>query len=171
MANVNTRFGSGLITLGGIYAAGTTNYKAQTGSAATNLNRGEIRAAGTLKAPQIIGTTGISSAGTINAASGFNFAAGNYKKFAAGTYIGAGSATAAITSTGLTTVHHVFMSLRGAAYGSGATQDGRIICAPVLAAGTTGSFYPRVYKSGATNKEVYPNAGVGATFSWMAVGV
>lgn len=114
----------------------------------------------------------VSMSGALTSSSGFTFAGGNYKKFAAGTYIGSAGATAAITSTGLTTTHHVWMTLRGSAFGSAATSDGRVACAPTLANGTPSKFYPRAYRSGATNKEIYLGlGGIPATFSWIAVGV
>jgi hypothetical protein len=146
---LNSRWTNSIISGGAIYAAGTTAFKTAKAASATNMVTGQVRAD-----------------------QGFYFGKGNAKNFSAGTYIGTGAATAAITTTGLTTVHHVFMSLRGAAYGSAATNvDGRIICAPVLANGTTGSFYPLAYRSTGTNKNVTLGTGIAATFSWMAVGL
>ena len=156
----NTRFGSALIAKGGIYAAGTTNFKAKTGSAATNLNSGEIKAAGTVRAgTQII------------AGSGFGFAAGDAKLFAAGTYIGSGAATAAITSTGLTTVHKVYMNLYGDAY-AGATHNSAGFPHPKAATGTPGSFYPTVvYIAPGAAVNYTLGVGAAATFAWLAIGV
>jgi hypothetical protein len=144
----NNRWSGSLISGGGIYAAGTTEYISQKGSAAT-----------------VIPT------GTIKAAVGFYFAPGNSKQFSAGTYIGSGAATAAIKATGLTTVHHVFMTKYGSGYAAAATSRGRIIPSPVKAQGTVGSFYPTIFRTAATNKEIVFGTGSAGTYSWFAVGV
>lgn len=163
----NTRFSGGMVIEGGIYAAGTTNFPGQTGSAATALPTGQIKAAGSIKGLGPIVSTTFMRAGT-----GFVFAgAGDVKQFAQGTYIGTGAATAAIIATGLTTVDKVWMNYLQVIYpGGGTSKIGRTIFSPVQANGTPGSFYPLVYRSTATNKNITLGTGFAATFNWFATG-
>ena len=119
---------------------------------------------------------GISSGGTITAGAtiqgtvvkattGFYSEAGNVKAFSMGTYIGTGGATAAITSTGLTTIHAVWMNRNRAVY-SGATT-GNVIACPAKAAGTPGSFYPILFKhTGAPGPVLNTVAGTFPWFPW-----
>ena len=85
-----------------------------------------------------------------------------------GTYIGAGSATAYITASGLKSIHHVFMTRSRVGY-SGATTNGRLLAAPCIAVGTPGSFYPIILRVAATNANVTLN-GASATWCWWALG-
>jgi len=143
----NTRWESAIISKGAVYAAGTTNFKSKLGSAATSLPTGVIKA-------------GV----------GFGFEAGDAKLFAAGTYIGSGAATAAIVSTGLTTVHKVLMNLYDSAY-SGATHNSAGFCQPQHATGTPGSFYPTVvYIAPGAAVNYTLGVGAAATWAWLAIG-
>jgi hypothetical protein len=151
---------SNLIVQGMIFACGTTAFKAGTTmSGGTNLDTyaGYIYAAG----------------GFLSAAATFKgplyFAAGDKKTFACGTYIGLGGATAPITTTGLTTVRKVWMSPKVELYAS-ATTLARNYPRPAMAAGTVGKFYPMVYRTAATNKNVQLGTGVSATWNWFALG-
>lgn len=130
------------IVQGMIYAAGTTNFP---GVGATNLD---------------------SYQGVIRGARGFYFQQGNAKRFASGTYIGVGGATAPIISTGLTTITHVQMHKTRSAY---TTATSVAICVPALANGTPGSFYPIAFKAQAAGGIILNT--VSATFRWMAEGV
>ncbi len=172
MSAKNTRIGSGFITKGGIYAAGTTQYKAIPGSAATNLNRGEIKAAGTVRAgTKVIAGTAVEVGTTLTVGSGYSFAAGDFKLLACGTYIGSGAATAALVDTGLTTVHKVLMNLQGYGY-SGATHNSAGFPQPDTAAGTPGSFYPLVgYIAPGAAVNYTMGVGAAASFAWLALGV
>ena len=169
----NTRYESGVITYGGIYAAGTTNFNAGAGSAATNLNTGEIKAAGTITAGTglVAGTT-IESGTTITAGSGFVFEAGNAIKFASGTYYGTGQASSAIVSSGLTTVTHVFPNV--AVIGQAGTtiliRNG--VWHWVTAEATVGSFYLRAVRRGSagTIDEWLDGTGAACTVKWLAIG-
>lgn len=127
---------------------------------------------------------GISTAGTVNAAAtistssivdassgGWVFSAGDYKQFAAGTYIGSGAATAAIVDTGLTTIHHVHLQRNWQSRTAGATTRSSYSPSPAIAAGTPGSFYPLVgfiAPGAAVNHTL--GIGAAATFSYVAVG-
>lgn len=156
-----TRFKGPLIVGGPILAAGTTVFNQAGGSAATNLG----------KRGSLIAVSGISTAGTINAAGGFGMVAGNYKRIAVGTYIGSGAATAAIVSTGLTTIHHVILQRNWRSRTAGATTRAGYMPSPALAVGTPGSFYPLVgFIAPAAVVNFTLGIGAGATFSWMAVG-
>jgi hypothetical protein len=109
--------------------------------------------------------------GPIKSSSGFSFSAGDSKQFACGTYIGSGAATAAIVSTGLTTVHGVWMQLARQSRTAGATtRVGNMPC-PTLAVGTPGSFYPLVgFIAPAAVAAHTLGIGAGATWKWFAVG-
>lgn len=99
----------------------------------------------------------------------FTFVSGAVRKMSAGTYIGFGGATAPITVVGAT-IRQVIMQRRLGSYPAAGTLDARGgICRPCKAAGTPGSFYPRVFRTGATNKEVYAGNGSSATWQWIAV--
>lgn len=161
----NSRLSGPLIVGGEIFAAGTTVYKTKPGAAST------IRStAGRVTAQTgFVTAGGISAAGTLRAVGGLGFVAGDYKKFAVGTYFGLGGATAPITSTGLTTIGKIFMSHWTKGYAS-ATTLARNTPRPVIANGTVGSFYPLVYRTAATNKNVQLGIGNSATFNWLAIG-
>lgn len=145
----NTRFGSGLITRGAIYAAGTTNYKAQVGSAATNLPTGQIGAEG-----------------------GFAFEDGRAKTFAAGTYYGTGQASAAIIDSGLTTITHVFHGVDVPGNAGTTVLIARGVWHWCSAEATVGSFYLRAVRRGSagTIDEWLPGTGAASTVKWFAFG-
>ena len=122
---------------------------------------------------------GISSGGTITAGAtiqgtvvkattGFYSEAGNVKAFSAGTYIGTGGATAAIISTGLTTITGVWMQLNKQTYSAATT--GMAYGRPCRAHGTLGSFYPIAFKTGTIGGGGPVLNTVAGTFAWYAVG-
>lgn len=145
----NSRVSGPFISGGEIYAAGTTQYKAKPGSAGT------VRA----------------KSGTITAYSGFRFANGNDKQFAAGTFVGSGAATQAIVASGLTTIHHVFFNRVWQSRNAGATTRAAYSPSPAKAQGTPGSFYPLIgfIAPGAVAAHTL-GIGAGATFSWFCIG-
>lgn len=121
---------------------------------------------GTVNSAATISTTGI-----VQADSGFVFVAGDAKSFAQGTYVGSGAATAAIVSTGLTTIHSVWMQRNWQSRNAGATTRAAYSPSPAKAAGTTGSFYPLVgfiAPGGAVNHTL--GIGAAATFAWFCTG-
>lgn len=128
---------------------------------------------GTLSTSSTIASSGAISGTTLTASTGFVFVGSKPIKFASGTYIGSGAATAAIVNTGLTTVYHVLMSRRGTRYdtsGGAATTNFKGLAFKPCIAGTASSFYPIVSRVGANNAATI-GAGAGATFSWFALGV
>lgn len=146
------------------YAAGTSNLATAN---ATVLGAGAISASGALAAGGAL-----RSGTTITAGTGYVFGSGHTKQFACGTYIGSGAATAAIISTGLTTIHHVFMNRIRSAYSSATALVGEHP-APCKASGTPGSFYPIVgwiANGAAVNKTLGVGAPTAATFNWLALG-
>lgn len=163
---LNNRWSGSLISGGAIYAAGTTNYTTELASAATNLTIGQIKAAAGL-----VAGTSIQATTTVQAGTGFMTANSNAKQYAVGTYIGSGAATAAIVSTGLTTIHHVWLMRNWRSRTAGATTRAGISPTPALAAGTPGSFYPLVgFIAPAAVAAHTLGIGAGATFSWIAFG-
>lgn len=104
--------------------------------------------------------------GPVKASTGFTFAPGDNKQFAAGTVICGGGASVAIKATGLTTVHHVWMNRNNVAYSAATT--GCVICRPCMAVGTPGSFYPLAFKIASGGAIVAGT--VAATYAWFAVG-
>lgn len=154
-----------------VYAAGTTSLRT---AAATVIPPGCVYAAASVRAPVIVSTTSFSSGGalrsttTITAGTGFVFGSGQTKQFAAGTYIGTGGATAAIISTGLTTIHHVFMQINKATYSAATT--GMAYARPCVAHGTLGSFYPIIFKTGTIGGGGPVLNTVAGTFRWLAIG-
>lgn len=158
----NSRWSGSLISGGGIYAAGTTYYKTQKGSAATVLPDGAVISSTYLESGSYVESTTYVKAGT-----GYVSGKGDYKQYAAGTVIGTGGASQAIVATGLTTIHHVWVIPRKSVYSTATT--GLQIQRPCLAAGTPGSFYPTAYKlsQGAANWALND---VSATRSWFALG-
>lgn len=176
----NTRLRGPFLVGGPIVAVGTSLFpqgRAGTGinAAATNLGKtgsliaiSGISTAGTIRSgSSIVSGGGLTVAGTIRAGTGFGFVAGNYKRIAAGTYYGIGGATAPITSTGLTTITHIFMQANRHNYSTATT--GVTIPRPCVAAGTVGSFYPVIFKIGATGVGALNT--VAGTFRWVAYGV
>jgi hypothetical protein len=140
----NSRWSGSLISGGGIYAAGTTYFNTQRGSAATKIPDGVVRGA-----------------------TGFYFEAGDAQKFACGTVVCGGGASVPIKATGLTTIGHVFMQRRRQSYSAATTGYG--LPSPAIANGTRGSFYPISFKTQAAGGIVINS--VAATWSWFAVGV
>lgn len=151
-----------LVTNGGITSSSGTNVFGQ---------RTVVRAAASIEgALSVAGAQTFTGAASFTAAPSFPagvvLESGNTKAFAAGTYIGTGGATAALVTTGLTTVTMVFMSRNKSAY-SGATT-GNVISAPCIAASTPSKFYPIMFShTGAPGPVLNTVAG---TFRWLALG-
>lgn len=159
---------------GEIFAAGTTVYKTKPGSAGTVRSKSgivtgqtSVRSYGGMSSAGTVTAGGAISGTTLTASSGIAFAQGNFKRFASGTYYGIGGATAPIISTGLTTIHRVFMQANRTAYTAATT--GVTIPRPCRAPGTLGSFYPIAFKIGGQGEGALNT--VAATFQWMALGV
>lgn len=169
----NTRLRGPLFVGGAVYAVGTQLFP--QGVAGVGIN-----AAATVgsKRGSFVAVNGFSTAGTIRAEStifaggGFGMVQNNFKKIATGTYIGSGAATAAIVSTGLTTIHHVFLIRNWQSRTAGATVRAAYMPSPAKAQGTPGSFYPLVGFI-PTGASANPQLGIGAaaTFPWLAFGV
>lgn len=157
----NSRWSGSLISGGGIYAAGTTYFNTQSGSAATVLPDGAVKASTYLEAGSYVDAASYIQAGT-----GYVTAKGDTKQWCAGTVICGGGATVPPVATGLTTIHHVFMNRNNDSYGAATT--GCAICRPCRANGTKGSFYPLCFKINSGGAIVAGS--VSATYAWFAVG-
>jgi hypothetical protein len=136
-------------------------------NAATNVfsSRTVVSAAASVEGALVV-------AGAFNPAAGLTFADGTNNVLAAGTYFGSGAATAAIVTTNLTTVRHVWMNrlmTNNSAPNGAATTINSGIPAPALAAATTTSFYPYFLRTGASGAATL-GLGAGATISWIAIG-
>lgn len=96
---------------------------------------------------------------------------GNKFAFAAGTYIGLGGATANIISTGLTTLHAVWMTRMRHGYTVATANGGVYSCHAAHAAGTPGSFYPFLSYI-PSNAAAIPTAALASagTIKWLALG-
>ena len=166
----NSRWSGSLISGGGIFAAGTTNFNAQAGSAATVLPDGTVRSATYMDAGSYVNAGSyLESTSYVKAGTGYTTGKGDVKQWAAGTYYGIGGATAPITATGLTTIHHVFMNRRRTNYAGAIATTGQVLCSPCIAPGTVGSFYPILFKIAGAAGAIAVNT-VAGTFSWYAVG-
>ena len=151
---------------------GNSHWSGSIVSAAGISAAGTIRAGGTFTTTRVTASSslvtagGVSAAGTLRAVGGFGFVAGDYKKFAAGTYIGVGGATTPIRSTGLTTISGVYMVLRRSTVGT-ATQA-VAMPRPCIAHGTPGSFYPQWVRMNGLNAAF--GLAASATTVFFAVG-
>lgn len=148
----------------GINAAGTVIGKSGSIIAISGISSNATIRAGT----SVIAVSGVSTAGTIRAGSGFGFMAGNYKKMAMGTYYGVGGATAPIIATGLSTISWVELNIRKDGYSTATT--GMAYARPCKAAGTPGSFYPILFKTGTIAGGGPVINTVAGTFCWAAYG-
>lgn len=147
----------------GIYAAGTSSYV--TGGA-TVIPKGNIHAAASVKGSAGVFTT---LRATTLTNTNYSFVGGQSYKIAAGTIVTTGGATAPITSTGLTTIHKVFMQRLSTTYAT-ATTNGNYSPRPCRAHGTVGSFYPIIFRSSGPNGAPTLGLSAGATHSWLAIG-
>lgn len=177
MAQPNSHTNTNVI-LNSVYAAGTSS---RVSGNATVLPNGVVYAAASVRAPVVRASTSFSSPSvtgstsvtggtgsftTVTASTGYTFVGGAVKRFAAGTYIGTGGATAALVVTGLASIRQVFMQLNKQAYSAATT--GMAYGRPCRAAGTPGSFYPIAFKlTGAPGPVLNTVAG---TFMWEAIG-
>lgn len=162
----NSRWSGSLISGGGIFAAGTTYFNTQSGSAATVLTDGSVKASTSLIAGSYVDAgTYVESTTYVKSGTGYYTGKGDVKQFSAGTYYGIGGATTPIIATGLTTIHHVFANKRGVGYTAATT--GNVFVVPRIAAGTVGSFYLTAYKQPGDAVAINSVAG---TFSWLALG-